>query len=109
MPDHLRLGLGMLAFGQASEVLSADRTLKSPRLRQPALPFAVSLLIPTPVVCLLGRELASVVRPSLAAGEGTNVGHHVADAAARAAIATAPSGTIRRLGQTLQISAPIVV
>lgn len=37
----------MLAFGQASEVLSADRTLKSPRLRQPALPFAVSLLIPT--------------------------------------------------------------
>ena len=70
-------GLGVPALGQPGEMLGTNRPLKSPLLREPALPFAVSLLVPAPVVRLLGRELAGMVRSRLAAGKGFGDRQHV--------------------------------
>ena len=69
MPHHLLLGFGMLALGQASELLGHYRTLKSPLLRELSSPLAMALLLPAPVVRFLGRELAGMIRPGLATGE----------------------------------------
>jgi hypothetical protein len=66
MPDKLLFGVRMLAFTQAREVLSLNRARKIPLLGQPALPFAVALLIAAPVVLFLRGELPRVVSTSLA-------------------------------------------
>ncbi len=62
MPHHLFLGIRVLAFGQSSELLRSDRSLKSPLLGELTLPFAVTLLLTAPVVRFLGRELAGNIR-----------------------------------------------
>ena len=69
MPDKLRFRLWVLAFGQSRELLCADRAFQTPLLGELALPLTVSLLIPTPVVRLLRRELAGMICPCLAAGK----------------------------------------
>ena len=76
MPDELRLGLRVLAFAQAGEVLRADRRPKAPTLGKLALPFAVTLLFAAPVVLLLGGELLRVVRAGLAGGKWFRDGKH---------------------------------
>ena len=58
--------LGMLAFAQSREVLSANCTVQAPLLGELALPFAMSLLIAAPVVLLLRSKLPRMVRPCLA-------------------------------------------
>jgi hypothetical protein len=69
MPDHLLLGLGVLALGQTGELLRIYRASKPPLLGEFALPFAMALLLPAPVVRFPGPELAGMVRPGLATGE----------------------------------------
>jgi hypothetical protein len=69
VPDHLLLSVRVLALGQSRELFRPDFALKSPLLGELALPLAVALLLPAPVVGFLGRELAGMVRPRLATGE----------------------------------------
>ena len=66
MPDELSLGLRVPTFAQPREVLGADFTLQTPLLGKPALPLTMSLLVPAPIVLLLRRKLARVVRSRLA-------------------------------------------
>jgi hypothetical protein len=65
MPDHLFLRLRVLAFGQPRKLFRSDFTVKPPLPGELALPFAVALLLPAPVVRFFGRELAGMVRPGL--------------------------------------------
>jgi len=65
MAHKLRLGDRVLAFGQSGEVFGTDYTLQTPLLGQLALPLAMSLLVPTPVILLLGRKLPLMVRSHL--------------------------------------------
>jgi hypothetical protein len=69
MPDELRLGLRVLAFTQAGEVLRADSSRKAPLSGKPALPLAIPLLVTAPVILLTRSELPRVVRPRLACRE----------------------------------------
>jgi hypothetical protein len=66
MAHELHSGLRVLAFAQPREVFGANCTVQSPLLGQPALPFAVALLITAPVVLALGGELPRVIRACLA-------------------------------------------
>ncbi len=52
MLDKLHAALRMLAFTQTGEVLGADCAMKTPLLREPALPLAMRLLVTAPVVLL---------------------------------------------------------
>jgi hypothetical protein len=67
MPDELRLGCRMLAFRQPGEVLCSNRPFQTPLLGEFPLPFTMTLLVPAPVIRLLGGKLAGMVRPGLAA------------------------------------------
>src|ERR1700688_2311922 len=66
MPDKLLFGVRMLAFTQPREVLSVNCTGELPVLGEPALPFAMALLIAAPVVLFLRNKLARVVNTRLA-------------------------------------------
>ena len=61
MPDELRLGLRVLAFTQAGEVLRADSSRKAPLSGKLALPFAMALLVAAPVILLTRCKLPRVV------------------------------------------------
>src|SRR5271156_916282 len=69
MPDKLLCGVRMLAFAQAREVLRLDCAGELPIFGQPALPFAVALLVTAPIVLLLRGELALVIGSRLAGGQ----------------------------------------
>jgi hypothetical protein len=77
MPDELRLGLRVLAFTQAGEVLRANGSRKSPLSGKPALPFAMALLVAAPVILLTRCELPRVVCPRLACREWLRDGKHM--------------------------------
>ena len=66
MAHELRSCLGMLAFAQPGKMFGTDRALQSPLPGKPALPFAVALLVATPVVLALRGELLRVVGARLA-------------------------------------------
>ena len=76
MLDELRLGLRVLAFGQPRKVLCTDRPLQTPLLGELALPLAMTMLVPAPVVRLLRRKLAGMIRPCLAARKRFGDGQH---------------------------------
>jgi len=76
MPDELRLGLRVLAFTQAGEVLRAHGSRKAPLSGKPALPFAMTLLVAAPVILLTRSELPRVVCPRLACREWLRDGKH---------------------------------
>ena len=63
VPHQLRLGRGMLALSQPREMLRTDLALQPKLCGKFALPFAVSLMPPAPIVRLLGRKLPRVIRP----------------------------------------------
>lgn len=65
MPHELRSRRRMLAFAQPRELFRLDWPRQSPLLREPALPFAVALLVSAPVILLLGDELFGVVHSRL--------------------------------------------
>jgi hypothetical protein len=69
MPDELRLGLRVLAFAQAGEVLRADCSRKAPLSGKPALPLAMTLLVAAPVALFTRSELPRMIRPRLACRE----------------------------------------
>jgi hypothetical protein len=62
MAHKLHLGDRVLTFGQPGEMLGTDFTLQTPPLGQPTLPFAMPLLVPAPVILLLGRKLPLMIR-----------------------------------------------
>ena len=66
MTDKLLFGVRMLALAQPREVLSPNRAGELPLLGEPALPFAVALLIAAPVVLFLRGKLTRMVSPCLA-------------------------------------------
>src|ERR1035437_1778979 len=76
MPDELRLGVRVLAFAQAGEVLRADGSRKAPLSGKPALPLAMALLVAAPVALLTRSKLPRVVRPRLACREWLRDGKH---------------------------------
>ena len=76
MPDELRLGLRVLAFTEAGEVLRAAGSGKAPLSGKPALPFAMTLLVAAPVILLTRSKLPRVVRPRLACREWVRDGMH---------------------------------
>jgi hypothetical protein len=61
MPDKLLFGVRMLPFAQPREMFGADCTMQAPLLGEPALPFAVALLIAAPVVLFLRGKLPRMV------------------------------------------------
>src|SRR6202165_1013008 len=66
MPDKLLFGARMLALAQPREVLSLNRAGELPIRGEPALPFAVALLIAAPVVLFLRGKLTRMVSTCLA-------------------------------------------
>ena len=66
MAYELRSGLGVLAFAQPREVFGTNCAVQSPLLSELAPPFAVALLVATPVVLPLCGELPRVVGAGLA-------------------------------------------
>src|ERR1035437_8897105 len=76
MPDELRLGLRVLAFAQAGEVLRAHGSRKAPLSGKSALPLAMPLLVAAPVILLARSKLPRVVCPRLACREWLRDGKH---------------------------------
>ena len=66
MPDKLLFGVRMLAFAQPREMFGVDCALQAPLLGEPALPFAMALLISAPVVLFLRGKLPRMVSTRLA-------------------------------------------
>jgi len=56
MLDKLLFGVRMLAFAQPREMFGADCTMQAPLLGEPALPFAVALLVAAPIVLFPARQ-----------------------------------------------------
>ena len=65
MPDKLLFGVRMLAFAQPREMFGADCTMQAPLLGEPALPFAVALLVAAPIVLLMRGKLPRMVSTRL--------------------------------------------
>ncbi len=55
MPNHLLLGVWVLALRQTGELFGTYRALKSPFLSEPTLPLTMPLLFTAPVVRFFGR------------------------------------------------------
>jgi len=66
MTNELLFCLGVLAFAQPRELFRVDWPSEIPLSGEPALPFAVALLVPAPVVLLLRSKLFCMVRARLA-------------------------------------------
>ena len=66
MPDELFASLRMLALSEPRKMLVMNGTVEIPLAGEPALPFAVTLLIPSPVALLLGCKFLGVIHARLA-------------------------------------------
>jgi len=72
MPDKLLFGARMLAFAQPREMFGADCTMQAPLLGEPALPFAVALLVAAPIVLFLRGKLPRMVCSRLTGGQAVS-------------------------------------
>src|SRR5665213_1552448 len=76
VPNKLLLSVWVLAFAQTGEVFRAHGPRKSPLAREPALPFAMALLVAAPVVLFTRSKLPRMISPRLACGERFGDGEH---------------------------------
>lgn len=65
MANKLRLGKRMLSLGEPRKVLIAYRTGQPPLFSKFALPLAMPLLVPAPVILALRGELPLMVGANL--------------------------------------------